>query len=161
MKRIRGLACPPHRETGFSIVETLVALAIVSILIILAFNGRGLVDNRRLEGTARDLLTDVRFIEQQARAQRNCWQIVFDTVLARYTIAVIATYTSNCTGSYTPFRTETLPTRVSLLSTTFPSNTLIVSPFGVPFAIGTVTLQTPSGQQRRIQVNEQGQVQIL
>ncbi len=155
-----------RRAAGFSLVETVVALAILGVLLALAFSGRSLIDNRRLAGAARDLGTDVRWVEQRARAERRCWRMLFDAAAETYRIQFLAggtwTPTGGCAGgTWTDYTgaPRAFPFGVDLSSTTFGGNIMTVSPFGNPNA-GTIVLRSPGGEQRRVTVNVGGRVTI-
>ncbi len=150
---------------GFSLVESAVALAVLGLALALALSGRGLVHNRRLAGAARVLGTEVRWVEQRARAERRCWRVVFNTVGESYAIQylVAGTWTPSggCRGTWAEYTSapRRLPAGVDLLSTTFGAGILTVSPFGHPNA-GTILLRSPTGEQRRVAVNVGGRVTI-
>lgn len=154
-------------EEGFSLVESVVALAILGIVLALAFSGRSLIDNRRLAGAARAVGTEVRWVEQRARTERRCWQVQFNPGTDTYEIQYRAR-TPNWTpalgcrgGTWTNYTqtARTLPPRINLVSTTFGGDVMTVSPYGNPNA-GTLLLQTPGGEQRRVTINVGGRVTI-
>lgn len=172
-------------ETGLTLIELVVVVAIGGLLLALAFNGQSMVANRRLVGMARVLAGDMRMIEQASRAERTCYRIVFDPAHETYTIerySGVVTLAppgggSQCTDdSWTiaarGIRDDTvsrrMPAAVDLTSTTFcsgpscgtPDNILTFSPLGNPNA-GAVTLTTPSGQVRQVVVEAMGRVRIL
>lgn len=168
-------------EAGLSLVEMVVVLAIGGLLLALAFNGSSLAANRRLTGMARKLAGDMRMVEQRARTERTCYRIVFDPAgdaysIERYNGAVTPAPIgggSQCTNgaawSSAPVVVEEagdtvsrrMPRAVDLVSTTFGSDTLVFSPLGNPGPGGTVTLRTPSGQQKQIVIEVMGRVRIL
>jgi Tfp pilus assembly protein FimT len=161
-------------------IELVVVLAIGAVLLALAFGGQGLVSSRRLTGHARKLASDMRMIEQRARTERTCYRIVFtpgaeNYAIDRYGGAVIqapAGGGSQCNDASWELLvaedpndkplgiSRRMPRGVDLVSTTFPSDTLVFSPLGNPNA-GTVTLQTGSGMQRQVVVEAMGRVRIL
>jgi len=147
------------------VVESAVAMAILGLTLALALSGRGLIHNRRLAGAARVLGTEVRWVEQRARAERRCWRVVFDTAANSYTIQYLAegswTPSGGCRGTWAGHTSapRRLPPGVDLLSTTFGGGILTVSPYGHPNA-GTILLRSPSGERRSITVNVGGRVTI-
>jgi prepilin-type N-terminal cleavage/methylation domain-containing protein len=155
-------------EEGFSLVETVVALAILAIVLGLAFSGRSLIDNRRLAGAARAVGTEVRWVEQRARTERRCWRVQFNPGTDTYEIQYLprpGTWTPalGCSGgTWTDYTgvARPLPRRIDLVNTTFGSDLMTVSPFGNPNAAGTILLQSPGGEQRRVTVNVGGRVTI-
>lgn len=163
--RDRGADGSARGEEGVSLVESAVALAVLGLALALALSGRGLVHNRRLAGAARILGTDIRWVEQRARAERRCWRVVFDPGTESYAIQYLAagtwTPSGGCRGSWAgyPSAPRRLPDGVDLLSTTFGGGILTVSPFGHPNA-GTILLRSPAGERRRVTVNVGGRVTI-
>lgn len=161
---VRGRA---YWEGGFSLLEVVIALAIMAIVLAAAFAGPSLIANRRLAGAARDLGGEVRWVEQRARTERRCWRLVFDPAAELYHIQFLAggawTASGGCAGgtwtAYTSAGGRGLAKSIDLVSTTFGSDTMTVTPFGNPNA-GTVVLQSPAGEQRRVIVNVLGRVVI-
>jgi type II secretory pathway pseudopilin PulG len=163
-------------------MELVVVIAIGSLLMALAFSGSSLSANRRLMGMTRSLASDMRMLEQRARTERTCYRIVFRPTgvdgesydMDRYDPAQVVQAPSGggsqCTtaGAWTQrvFRdvpsdtaSRRMPRDVDLVTTTFTSHTLEISPLGNPTA-GTVTLRTPSGQTRQIVIEAFGRVRI-
>jgi len=157
-------------DAGFSLAEAVISIVILGILTALAFSGRSLIDNRRLAGAARELGTDVRWLEQRARAERRCWRMVFNTAADTYVIEYLAggvwTASLGCSGgAWTAYTAaaRTLPSRMDLVSTTFTGNVLEVTPFGIPTLpapTATIVLRSPGGEQRRVIINAGGMVTI-
>jgi type II secretory pathway pseudopilin PulG len=146
------------------LIEALIVLALTAVVLALALSGRSLLDNRRLTGAARDLGTDVRFVEQRARAERSCWRIRFLPANDRYVIESHAAGTwtpgGGCAGgTWTTYRAAAMPARIDLVNTTFGGDLLTASPYGNPNG-GTVVLQSAGGEQRRVTVNVGGRVVI-
>lgn len=169
-----------HRgEAGLSLVELVVAIAIGGLALALAFNGTSLSANRRLTGMARKLASDMRMLEQRARTDRTCYRVVFDPAgntydIDRYDPAQVTPAPvgggNQCTAAAWTAQvvkeesgdtvSRRMPQSVDLASTTFTGDTLMFSPLGNPNA-GSVTLQTPSGQQRQVTIEVFGRVRIL
>ena len=166
-------------QAGFSLVELVVAVAIGGILLALAFNGQSMVTNRRLTGMARKIASDFRVVEQRARTERTCYRVDFipsgeTYTILRYngTVSIAPSgggsqCTDNTAWSASPVFIENagdtvsrrMPSGVDLVSTTFVSDQVIISPLGNANA-GTVTLQSPSGQQRQVVLEVVGRVRI-
>lgn len=154
-------------ERGFSIIEAVVVLAVLAIMLAAAFSGPSLIANRRLVGAARDLATEMRWVEQRARAERRCWRVVFDPAGNDYNIDFLAggawSAGGGCSGGawtgYASDRPLDLARRIDLVSTTFGADTMTVSPFGNPNA-GTILLRAATGGQRQVVVNVIGRVVI-
>lgn len=166
---------------GFSLVELVVTVAIGGLLLALVFGGMSMTTNRRLVGTARKLLSDVRMVEQRARTERTCYRFDFNPAgetysIYRYDGAVTpapAGGGNQCLNglawSATPVVKEDsadtvsrrMPARVDLVLTTFnPLDVMTVSPMGNSNA-GGACLRTPSGQERWVRVEVMGRAEIL
>lgn len=165
-------------ERGLSLVELVVAVAIGGLVLILAFGGQNMLAERRLTGAARKLLTDIRTMEQRARAERTCYRVAFSPMadtytMERYTGAVSPAPPGggsqcNDAGAWAgPVERENpgdafsrrMPRGVDLASTTFAGDVLTISPLGNPNA-GTVTLRSQGGASRRIVVEAFGRVRM-
>lgn len=169
-------------QAGFSLIEVVVVVAIIGVSLALAFNGRSMLADRRLTGMTRKMATDVRMIEQRARTERTCYRIDFDPTGETYTIykynlnlGVISPGTAgsgpscNDSGAWdtTPAIAEAsgdtvsrrMPSGIDLVSTTFTSNVLTMSPMGNGNG-GTVTIRSTGGAQRQIVFEPFGRVTI-
>ncbi len=175
---------PPRSERGFSLLELAVVLALVAVLMVLAFNGRSMLTNRRLVGTARKIVSDIRMVQQRASTERTCYRIDFkpapappngesyDILRFNGTVTVAPPGGGNqCIGAWpmTPAFIEIagdtvsrrMPKGIDLVSTTFsPADRLTFSPLGTPNA-GMVTIRGLAGQERRIVVDSTGRVRIV
>ena len=163
----RGSPDGAAAEAGLTLIELVVALAILGILLALSFSASGLVNNRRLAGAARVLAADIRAVQQQARAERGCWRIAFDPGEEQYHVQVLQGETAGTGTGCTPGRTGkwhevrmvTLPPPIELARTTFVADYLVLSPFGNASPGGAV-LQTPGGIGRAVTVGPQGSVTV-
>lgn len=153
--------------SGLTLLEIVIAVAILSILLGLSLSGLGVVENRRLAGAARVLASEMRDVEQRARTERRCWGIVFDPAGERYEVQVLETDAvgggAGCEpgrgGRWQQRKSMRLPHAIDLAGTTFPSDRLIISPFGTLTA-GEVVLRTPRGARRIVAVTPLGRVTI-
>ena len=154
-------------RSGLTLVEVAVVLMILAILLTLGFRASGLIDNRRLAGAVRVVASDIRETQQRARAERQCWSIVFEAGAERYDIQVLQGETAGpgtgCTpgrtGRWQNFRSIDLPDPIDLELTTFASDRLVLSPFGVTTP-GSVTFRTPGGIRRVVSISPQGAVSV-
>jgi Tfp pilus assembly protein FimT len=164
---------------GIALVELVVTVAIGSTLLALAFGGQSMLLERRLTGAARTLLTDIRMLEQRARAERTCYRVVFDRpadtyTMARYTGVVRSAPEgggSQChetggvwtgpvmRGDPADAVSRRLPRGVDLVATTFSTDTLVIGPLGNPNG-GTVTLRSAAGAVRRVTVEPFGRARV-
>ncbi len=171
---------PAARRGGYSLVELVVVLAIAGLVLALVFGGMSLTANRRLVGTARKLVSDLRMVEQRARTERTCYRFVFDPAgdaysIYRYEGAVTAAPAgggdqcrdSLAWSSEPVVKEETadtvsrrMPHGVDLASTSFAGATLTVGPLGNGNA-GGVCLRTQAGQERWVRSEVMGRAEIL
>jgi prepilin-type N-terminal cleavage/methylation domain-containing protein len=76
------------RETGFTIIEMLVAVAIAGILAAVAIPGfAGFGPRMRLKSASRDIVSDMQLAKAQALRDRSTYTIQFDTSTAQYTVS--------------------------------------------------------------------------
>jgi Tfp pilus assembly protein FimT len=154
-------------QWGITLVEAVVALAIIGILMVLSISGLGLLDNRRLAAAARTVVSDLRFVEGRARTERRCWRIAFNPLQERYDIEKLAqgnwTPARGCDatgrGRWQAYRSASFPRPIDLASTTFGADRMTISPFGNPNG-GSLTLRTPRGAKRVVTVTPLGRVTI-
>jgi len=168
------------RAAGFSLLELVVAVAAGGLLLALLFSGQNIVTNRRLVAASRRLASDMRVLEQRARAEQTCYRIIFDPIGNTYVVhryggtvtPAAAGGGSQCLDSAAwssrSYMMENpgdsvsrrMPPGVDLVATSFLSDAMVISPLGNANA-GTVTLRTPSGQDRQVVVEVMGRVRIL
>lgn len=152
-------------QWGITLVEAVVALAIIGTLMVLSISGLGLLDNRRLAAAARTVVSDLRFVEERARAERRCWRVAFNPLQERYDIEKLVqgewTSARGCDaagrGKWQSYRSASFPRPIDLASTTFGADRMTVSPFGNPNG-GSLTLRTPRGARRVVRVSPLGRV---
>lgn len=164
-------------------MEMLVVLAILAVVLTLAFNGRSAVGDRNLTGMARKIETDLRVLEQRARTERTCYRVDFNPAANTYAAyryhGAITMGSGGSTASCDdPSAWDTtlaigevagdsvsrrMPRGVDLVSATFPLvgpvNVLTMGPFGNATA-GTVTLRSDGGATRQIVVEVFGRVTV-
>lgn len=176
----RALSRHGGGTAGFSLLELVIVVAVGGLLLALLFNGQDIVTHRRLVGASRLLVSDMRLLEQRARAERTCYRIIFDPVGNTY---VVHRYDGPVTpapaGGGTPCADDgawsvrpairddpgalvsrRMPQGVDLVATSFWLDTMVIGPMGNANG-GTVTLRTPSGQDRQVVVEVLGRVRLL
>jgi Tfp pilus assembly protein FimT len=154
-------------DSGLTVIELVVTASILGIVLALSFSAAGVIDNRRLAAAGRALATEIRYAQERARAERHCWRVRFYTEGERYGLEVLEGETAGPGGGCIPGRTGrwreqrsvTLTRPLDLVRTTFPDDSLILSPFGGA-SEGTAWLGTPGGMRRAVSVGAQGSVTV-
>ena len=136
---------PRPREGGFSILEMVIVLAIVSVLITLSYtNWRGYTAQQRLRFGAIQMASNLREAEERAKSERSQYTVTLTGSSGSYVIA-------RSTGGF--HENASLPTGV----TPQASDTVTFTAFGVPDAAHTITLQSIAGT-RTASVNSAGAI---
>ena len=124
---------PRPREGGFTIIEMVIVITIMSVLVTLSYtNWRNYTAQQRLRFAAIQVASNIREAEERAKAERSQYTIAFTGSSGSYVIA-------RSTGGF--HENASLPTGV----TPQASDTVTFSPFGVPDAAHTITLQSIAG----------------
>lgn len=129
----RAVPAMPTREGGFTILEMVIVITIMSVLVTLSYtNWRNYSAQQRLRFGVIQVASNIREAEERAKAERTQYTIAFTGSSGNYVIA-------RSTGGF--HENASLPTGV----TPQASDTVTFSPFGVPDAAHTVTLQSLAG----------------
>lgn len=151
---------------GFSLVETVVTIAVIGVLAAIAFPSlRGLLPRVRLENNTRTLANELILARKQAIAQSLDYSVVFDTVAESYTLW------KGAVGAGTLLGTNHLAGSDIVGLSGFSTANRVVAQAGgamnVPLEVGGsanvgyVTLQTPDGSRiRRIRVEPLGRIVV-
>lgn len=170
---------PGRSRAGFSAAELAITAAIGALLLVAVPSGQGLLATRRLAGAARKLASDLRAVEQRARAERRCFRVVFDPAAETYRVyryvgpvqsppsggsacadqdawALVPLVGEDAANAFA----RRMPPRVDLVRTSFARNTVSMSPFGNANA-GGACLRTAAGSERWVRVEIMSRTEIL
>ncbi|QTA82657.1 Prepilin-type N-terminal cleavage/methylation domain-containing protein [Desulfonema limicola] len=80
MKNIR-------KDSGFSLVELMVVVAIISVLLAITIPNMGRwINDNHLKGAARDIVANMQWAKMSAIKENQDWTMVFDVTNKKYTI---------------------------------------------------------------------------
>ena len=120
-------------DRGFTMLELMVATAIVGILLIAAYTSwRKYSDQQRLRYGVIQVASSLRQGEERAKAERSPYTITFTVSSSTYVIQRVS-------GGY--LENAQMPSGVRAQA----SDTVTFSAFGVPDAAHTITLQNGAG----------------
>jgi prepilin-type N-terminal cleavage/methylation domain-containing protein len=121
------------RQDGLSMLELLIAVAIAAILVGVTYTTwRTYSNQQRLRYAAIQVASGLREAEERAKAERTTYTVAFTSASSTYVI-------QRTGGGFT--ENAALPAGVSAQAT----DTVTFSPFGVPDAAHTITLQNTAG----------------
>jgi type IV fimbrial biogenesis protein FimT len=137
--------------SGFTLIEMMIVIAIIAILTAIAApNFSNYMIQRRLNGAARQVMSDLMWARMQAVSKNNNFKITFSG--NSYTIENVAT------GETTP--TKDIRTDYYDVSFSDISNNPIFSPRGTASALATITL-TNAGGSKSVCVAITGRVKVV
>lgn len=139
---------------GFTLTEILIAISFISIVFLISLYALSeLAPGMQLSGSAREIATDLRFIQQSAITEQSdyCIKMFYD--LKKYQIM-------KCDESEIILE-KVLPNHVSgFSSTVFSGNKIEFNPYGAVKESGTITLTNSSGKTKTIEIKASGFVKI-
>jgi len=155
-----------QRAKGFSLVELLIVLVILAIASALAApNVTRWLESYRLQGTARQLMTDLQFARMGAISGKVECRVSFDAANNKYTIAK-----GNLSSGSTSWTQVGIDRKISdasnpyyakgvTLSENFQNHYVILTPSGEASQAGTVTFTTQH-YSKAVTVTPSGRLQI-
>ncbi len=161
---------PRPSERGFTLIELLVTLAIIGILVLAAiWSAQSALANRALDGAVRTITGDIATCKGLAIKQNRAFRIAFTPgTNTTYQLLQETAPSSGVFQNYltaVPIIPETTAASINItLATNYAApaaNTMEFMPRGTVTSAGTVTLNLPSGQTRRIATNGIGRTCIV
>lgn len=150
-----------HSEKGFSLTELMIVMVITGILSGLAsVSFLSQLPHYRLNGAARDLVSDLRWARQLALAERQPVSVVLDLETDRYRIerqsrpGIPVGWVRDLQARRQGFG------EIDLVSSS-GGGTLTFYPHGTTDSWTTILLRNKSGEERRITVVATGRIKIL
>lgn len=142
------------KEVGFTIIEFMVAISFLSVLFLMSlYSLKELTPDLQLSGTARELVTDLRYAQQASITEQSdyCIKMFFD--LRKYQII-------KCDESEV-ISEKVLPDHITAFSSTvFSGNKIEFNPYGAVRESGTITFGNANGKTKIIEVKASGFVKI-
>ena len=149
-----------NRKTskGFSLIEVLVVIGLLLILFGIALPAfRNYQPNLHLSGSARNLASDLRSVQESAVAEQIVYGIVFYPSEKKYEIKKFGQTPSLV-------RTVSLPSQIQSMTITQDiinnGNTIKYNPYGSVDVSGDVTLHISSGKTATVSIKASGFVVI-
>ena len=157
---------PSLRPRGFSLVELLVCICVLGSVTSLAAPYLGtMLQNYRLQATARQLVTDLQLAKMKAVAQKVQYLVAFDTTNNRYSISMgnssfgSTTWTQMGISRSLSDPTSPYYSQGVTLADNFAAGTVIFSPTGQASGTGAATL-TASGYLKTVAVTLAGGIYV-
>lgn len=157
---------------GVTLIEIVVVLAIITIVgsFLLPQAGEWLA-HFRLQQSARQIASDLRFAQAKALATGNYTTVAFNLAGGSYTIFDDGQDPDFVrTGNETEYKKAFIEQGIEFLDSTLPTNTvgeyyISFDPHGFPrrdgFAAGTITLKSPrTGEELKVVIASAGRIKI-
>ena len=142
---------------GFTLIEILVVISIISIVIGIFFGGlKMLQPSMRLSATVSDLTTDLHYIQQQAVSEQFNYGISFFIETNEYQILKYITSTTTQEIS-----TKSLAQGIGFQAIQdFTDNIVVFNPYGSVKEAGSVSLINTKGEIKIINIRPSGFIKI-
>ncbi|MFH0956003.1 MAG: GspH/FimT family pseudopilin [Candidatus Falkowbacteria bacterium] len=142
-----------HR--GDMLIDLLVAISIIALLSTLTIPYlKKYQPNLKLNATARDLTTDLRYAQQLTVTEQKVYQVVFDLINNKYQIQKIDTAT-------TTIKTVALESEISFQRITgLTDNTVAFNYYGGVSEAGEIILTNDNNMTATINIKPSGYIQL-
>jgi len=152
-----------HLQAGFTLVELMVAVAIISIAAVIAIaNMDDTIQEYKLRSAARDVVSTLNDMKLRAVKEKIETKIIIDSVQDTYT-AFLDIDDDNSAGSGEAYRTVDLSTDNLDISSTFssPANVFGFNSRGLPSTgTGTITITKDASRSKQIVINISGNIRV-
>lgn len=146
---------------GFTLIETMVVVAIIGIVAFIAIpNMIGWRGERQLEGVARNFLADMQLARLRAVREAEDVAVVVNVAGDSYQIFVDLDSDWTLDAGEVQVRSRTMPTGITIASTTFASDRTQFDSRGRPNNIGRATFRNSANSTREVIVNRVGRLRI-
>jgi len=145
----------PKKKEGFTLIEIIIVLAIMGIIVLIGFPVlKSYRPNLRLSGTVRELINDLRYVEQSALTEQINHGIRFFSDEDKYQIIRYGATEEILEEKYFP------PEVNFYLISGFSGNQVIFNPYGAASEPGTITLINTGNSTTTIEIKSSGFVRI-
>lgn len=139
-------------EYGFTVMEVFIVATVLVIIASISFLSlRSFGPTFRLSGAARDLATDLRYVQELSVAQQKECGIIF-VDLGKYRLVEYGTSTAE-------IESKNLPEGITFQEINFPDQKVAFNPYGAAKEAGSVVLKSQD-KQKSIEVKPSGFVKI-
>lgn len=146
-----------HNEMGFSLVEMMIAICIVSILMSMSvYSWRRYVINQHLRTAARNIINDIQYCKARTVAESRQFKITFSPANDNYTISAGATADLPAVSIVKQPVNPSEASPIDIVSTDLGSSTINFLTRGTISAGGNVNLQNTRNSNATVTVNRMG-----
>lgn len=152
-----GPATPPQgalpARGGFTVIELMLALFLAGIIAAIAIPSfRGYVDNTKLKGAARQVMTEIGDTLQRSKAENAQYRITLNADPANtYTLERITAPATTQTKNLAEFGSD-----IRITAASYPSNRVTFEARGILSQGGTITLQNSRSSTAVISTSQAG-----